>query len=581
MITDICGVYLLRDTASEIITPRFEIGVSGDATTTIMRLINVSSMLMEEFIGSNIPPYAILSHTWEEGEVSYQEMKDESAKNKKGFSKIEKTCKLATADGLAYAWVDTCCIDKSSSAELAEAINSMFQWYEHSAICYVYLSDPKYSTDFLTAVEDCRWFTRGWTLQELIAPYELNFFDQNWKLRGNKQDFLNEISGITGISPIVLSHAAPLSSIPVAMRMSWAAHRQTTKAEDIAYSLLGIFDVNMPLLYGEGSRAFTRLQEEIIKSTCDLSIFAWTAAPSQNGQYTGRYSGILAKSPKEFSSCKRIIKTKESRFLGDFSVTNRGIRMCTGLTAFPIRRSQGWQYVLDLDCSSEDDEHSHLAVYLRKCGADLFVREKPSSLATVISGIHHYYRLRDIYILSKLPESLPHNQLIRRDNDLIIGSRISAVQIRVPRGFRTFNASPTSHFDSQDHVFFSTKRTHSGWCVIQFNGKLTLHGRRTTVSCLFICFGWNSPSDEIESTIVDLSGCDQALISQFSSGLEHEQHDIQPWVTEHLGYFRIPQQNSIVWGEVGGIVTMSHTVRKVFLPEICDDEMYQVDITLA
>ncbi|KAH8594000.1 heterokaryon incompatibility protein-domain-containing protein [Bisporella sp. PMI_857] len=279
-----------------------------------MWLIDVSSITLKEFAGPNIPPYGILSHTWEGGEVSYQEMRDGAGRRKEGYNKIKMTCKLAAAHGLAYAWVDTCCIDKSSSTELTEAINSMFQWYKRAAICYVYLSDLESSADISTALKNCRWFKRGWTLQELIAPYEVDFFDQNWYPRGSKKHLLDEISTVTGINSTVLTHSSPLSSVTVATRMSWAANRETTREEDVGYCLLGIFDVNMPLLYGEGPNSFKRLQEEIIKGTCDLSIFAWKARPDLNGQHTRRYSGILAESPKEFWSCRRLIKAKESTF---------------------------------------------------------------------------------------------------------------------------------------------------------------------------------------------------------------------------------------------------------------------------
>ena len=111
----------------------------------------------------------------------------------------------------------------------------------------------------------CKWFTRGWTLQELLAPTNLIFFDKEWNLRGLKMDLEEEIEAITGINRWVLNGSTPLSTIPLAKRMSWAAGRQTTRIEDMAYCLLGIFDINMPMIYGEGSRAFIRLQEEILK----------------------------------------------------------------------------------------------------------------------------------------------------------------------------------------------------------------------------------------------------------------------------------------------------------------------------
>lgn len=141
-----------------------------------MRLINTATGRFEEFIGRNVPKYAILSHTREEEEVSFSDMQKDGHQARKGFEKIRMTCKLATDAGIQYAWVDTCCIDKSSSAELTEAINSMYRWYQRSAICYAYLSDLSPSDSLKVALPSCRWFTRGWTLQELIAPSKMRFF---------------------------------------------------------------------------------------------------------------------------------------------------------------------------------------------------------------------------------------------------------------------------------------------------------------------------------------------------------------------------------------------------------------------
>jgi len=196
------------------------------------------------------------------------------ARTKKGFSKVVETCRLAREQGLGYAWIDTCCIDKSSSAELTEAINSMFNWYKASAICFAFLSDlPALESEVLeNELRQCRWFTRGWTLQELIAPASVEFYDQGWQRRGTKKSLQQELSAITGIDLEILEDSNLLSTIPVARRMSWASNRKTSRVEDRAYSLLGLFDVNVPLIYGEGPKAFIRLQEEIMKQSNDLSL---------------------------------------------------------------------------------------------------------------------------------------------------------------------------------------------------------------------------------------------------------------------------------------------------------------------
>ncbi|KAF2442324.1 HET-domain-containing protein, partial [Karstenula rhodostoma CBS 690.94] len=240
-----------------------------------MRLINVRDGSFKEFIGTQIPEYAILSHTWEDEEVTYKDVMENVHKGKMGFAKIEMTCRIAASEGIDWAWVDTCCIDKSSSAELTEAINSMYLWYKRSKVCYAYLGDLTGFVPFEEALPQCRWFTRGWTLQELIGPQNLFFYDREWNVQGHKSQLGHILKGITGIRISILRGLADLSTIAVAEKMSWAAHRQTTRIEDTAYCLLGLFDINIPLLYGEEEKAFVRLQEEIIKTTNDRSIFAW------------------------------------------------------------------------------------------------------------------------------------------------------------------------------------------------------------------------------------------------------------------------------------------------------------------
>lgn len=266
--------------------------------------------------------YAILSHTWEEEEVSFQEFQDlEFARTRKGFAKIEMTCLFAKSQGYPYAWVDTCCIDKSSSAELSEAINSMFRWYKDAQYCYAYLSDY-HPTTVDESFGRCRWFTRGWTLQELIAPTFITFYNRDWESLGSKIELHQVISKITRINSDVLLGECDVSTIDVVYRMSWAAGRETTRAEDIAYCLFGIFDVNLPMLYGEGSKAFLRLQEEICQRVADLTLFAWkTEVDEGDGD---KIRGIFALSPNEFAYAS----SEDSMYRlysGDVRVSNRGV----------------------------------------------------------------------------------------------------------------------------------------------------------------------------------------------------------------------------------------------------------------
>jgi hypothetical protein len=237
-----------------------------------MRLLNTSTLEVRQFLGQTSPTYAILSHTWEQEEVSFQDISNgrDHASRRRGFAKIEGCCRQALEDGYAWVWIDSCCIDRTSSAELHHAINSMYGWYQGAGVCYAYLADvPRFS--FM----DSRWFERGWTLQELVAPRYVEFYAADWSELGTKSSLESVICSITGINTDVLRGRSPLTCT-AAERMSWAAGRRTTLVEDEAYCLLGMFDINMPLLYGEGTRSFTRLQEEIIKQSEDLSLLAWS-----------------------------------------------------------------------------------------------------------------------------------------------------------------------------------------------------------------------------------------------------------------------------------------------------------------
>ena len=252
----------------------------------MMRLLHAEFLCFKEFFDDEIPPYAILSHRWEGKEVGFHEF--EAAKERDGpdFSKIKNFCSFARRQRYPKAdwvWIDTCCIDKKSSAELSEAINSMFRWYRKSLICYAYLSNVDAGPWSVQEkqLRQSPWFTRGWTLQELIAPVLLCFLDRQWNIIGKKSDLGTEISAITGIEESYLNlyprSRIALEDTSIATKMSWVSKRKTSRSEDMAYCLLGIFNINMPLLYGEGGRkAFMRLQLEIIRKSDDESIFAWT-----------------------------------------------------------------------------------------------------------------------------------------------------------------------------------------------------------------------------------------------------------------------------------------------------------------
>jgi len=310
-----------------------------------------------EFGDDEVKEYAILSHRWmEQEEVDYREMvklakmaveERDEIRHRDGYRKILQSCEQAQKDGYEWLWVDTCCIDKRSSAELSEAINSMYRWYENAKVCYAYLHDVPGSS-FPTATDWERyakfegwpqWFSRGWTLQELIAPSNVQFFNKSWQGIGDKGTLAPTLRKITGIPERILTDGLHGNRSCVAQIMSWAAHRKTTRVEDRAYSLMGLLDVNMPMLYGEGKKAFHRLQLEIIRASNDQSIFAWLSTMDQPGS-------ILADDPSFFEHCGSMELMDPDEFiewfskdipeeeldsledrLGSFPITNRGIQI--------------------------------------------------------------------------------------------------------------------------------------------------------------------------------------------------------------------------------------------------------------
>ncbi|KAH7087186.1 heterokaryon incompatibility protein-domain-containing protein [Paraphoma chrysanthemicola] len=349
-----------------------------------MRLLDATTQTFREFDDSYIPAYAILSHRWEDGEMTYQELRDEpaKAKRKKGFEKIQLCCRHALKEDLDYTWIDTCCIDKTSSAELSESINSMYRWYRNAAVCYAYLSDVQapseskkhdnsrrlLSNEEPTASEfrASKWWSRGRTLQELIAPQNLKFFandgQEGWAELGGKRALLPLVKHITGIPRDIL-RGADVRICSTAMRMSWASDRETTRLEDRAYCLLGIFDVNMPLLYGEGKKAFLRLQEEIMKQSDDQTLFAW----QHGSHYAGGQSlGPLASEASQFRGLGHLLPIRSTDLQSTYRMTHKGLEI-----DLPLIMDKGSRRATAiLHCSSAAFFPDRIALPLVRVGDD-------------------------------------------------------------------------------------------------------------------------------------------------------------------------------------------------------------------
>lgn len=346
-----------------------------------MWLINTETFRLEGFMGE-APSYAILSHTWGPEEVTFADFHDETTRhNKTGFAKIKLTCEQARTEGIRYAWVDTCCINKESSAELSEAINSMFKWYKLAEVCYAYLEDFPQQVEIAdsSSLSCCRWFSRGWTLQELIAPRNLVFFVPNgktWRAIGRKDELhlgLEEITKIPG--EILLQHEA-IETISVAARMSWAVKRQTTREEDLAYCLLGIFNVNMPLLYGEGAKAFIRLQEEILREVRDNSLFAWRS--TEEAAARAPYRGLFACSPEEFADSADI---QHFDVYGDYESTTSTlgqgrISFSCSVHELPGKKDR---VILSLNCFRGELSNTQ-GIECVRVGPNYYMRSEPSEL---------------------------------------------------------------------------------------------------------------------------------------------------------------------------------------------------------
>ena len=358
-----------------------------------MRLINTDTRLIEKFDDpSNVPNsgYAILSHTWTikpDKELELEDIRtagNEAAKAKlvEVNPKTRETCRLAQMSALSYAWIDTICIDQNSSSDKSEAINAMYRYYQDAKICFTHLFDVdghgitltdfnpnKPDTDDMKAVRkeftNARWFKRGWTLQELLAPPQLWFYDKNWNRLGSRDELCDTIAKITRIEPGVLQDAQQMWACSIAKRMSWAAGRETRRQEDKAYSLLGIFGVNMPMIYGEGARAFIRLQEEIIKISDDQSLFTWSTSEDQNN------SALLARSPDAFKGCTNIIREPLRTDEYPYSVNNRGISMQLNLVCWSTD-----VYIAPINCIRQPTQQQSGTQYKKSLQLGLFLKRE-------------------------------------------------------------------------------------------------------------------------------------------------------------------------------------------------------------
>ncbi|KAF2756242.1 HET-domain-containing protein [Pseudovirgaria hyperparasitica] len=489
-----------------------------------MWLINTDTLQLETFLDDRIPAYAILSHTWEDGELTFKDMQNPDPLHKAsflGFGKVHRTCEIARDHGIGYAWVDTCCIDKTSSSELAEAINSMFKWYERAEICYAYLSDVSVKEG--DPLPRSRWFMRGWTLQELLAPRRLVFYNKDWaslgtlkhhdeladdesdddeligevpsesaeseideprndkidgtRLKDDNSDenesggnqrvehqpddnlvnnkLVDQVSHLAGIDEEFITSEWKVSDASIAKRMSWASTRKTTRIEDTAYCLLGIFDVNMPLLYGEGEKAFQRLQEEIMKTSNDFTIFAWgivvprTSVPSFHGMSRpnfGEHNGLLASIPEFFQGCQELITDelgeKSEPYVQTKQVLHLALPRAVGLSK---HRASGDSSRVVLPCRASSNYLSLLAIGIWSPRPGIFQRSSEYLYLTTRDEIASEYTQQKFHV------SLAHYNISSGPSFLVRSSEYILFRRLPPNSSITY-VDPGVYWNKQNRI---------------------------------------------------------------------------------------------------------------------------------
>ncbi|ETS74971.1 hypothetical protein PFICI_13455 [Pestalotiopsis fici W106-1] len=415
-----------------------------------------------EFFEHNRPRYAILTHRWRDDEVMFADMGNlDQAKTKASWPKIRMTCEKARSHGLKYAWVDSCCIDKSSSAELSEAINSMWHWYLEATECYAFLDDCDLSSTTVPFEEQLRaseWFRRGWTLQELIAPGPdcFWFYDKRWNKMGDKSLLSSLIANITSIPQRVLLDPHAVSTYSIAQRMSWASQRQTTRIEDTAYCLLGIFGINMPLLYGERERAFLRLQEELIKKTSDLTLLAWE---SSDQNITAEFCDVFASSPSVFANSGQI-KLAWNEESPQWTLTSKGLEVYDEIYQTWIGgvfKTLWWIGSIDTSTRQSFDDFRniygrpfdiHLVfVELDMIGPGIYVRTKQNLLSLSVANWQK-------------PQSLAHTRCqintLSFPNLAHWYTDIYRLYLKVPRGMQIVGLFPEKYSNFGEKFLFKT-----------------------------------------------------------------------------------------------------------------------------
>jgi hypothetical protein len=481
--------------------------------------------------GIDIPSYAILSHTWSDGEIVLQDLQGSDIHDASwsalsdhlpevlggnkvnGLEKLLRSTELARRNRYEHLWVDTCCIDKTSSAELSEAINSMYRWYAGADVCYAYLSDvPAAVTEdpfeMNSKFRHSRWFRRGWTLQELIASQQVEFFASDWSYLGAKTGdiaFTRLLNEITGIQLNVLLGEISPQDISIAARMHWAVERQTTRVEDIAYCLLGIFDVTMPLLYGEGKRSFIRLQEAILIREEDQSLFAWHSeflsenAVGGTWQSSG-FSGLLADSPDRFWDDNDIETAMPLTLTSSPSaVTSKGLGVDFLLLPCGDNQVVGEaDFRVVLNCERlRDGQRESPVIYLKRIWGvgDQFARVRPDLKTFIPPNISlledgHYER---VFVKQDPSSDMRTIRIVAAKDSSQLQLPSGIGEHRMTANWKIKDAWPRQGWAERIQTFQTRELTFGMPCGI-FRLEINESGRPTTMD---VAIGMHAPSERL------------------------------------------------------------------------------------
>lgn len=434
-----------------------------------------------------------------------------------------------------------------------------------------------------------RRFTRGWTLQEFIAPRTVYFYDCDWQYRGSKESLSTMLCRISGIEEDILLHQRSLHSICVAQKMSWASSRQTTRIEDAAYSLLGLFGVNMPLLYGEEERAFLRLQEEIIKSSSDLSILAWTDSTNQaiREHSSEIHCGVLAKSPAQFSMAGSICGSLGADFVGESSVTNQGIRLNISLCIVNDSILKKKSYMMPLHCKSASG--TELGIRLEKIGDEMFLRNDPCSLVEY-DPASSTLAPRFMYLAIRVPHAL---SVDNEPNQYVTAKSLASLRTLVlALDFRT-DVNIYDYWGIYNHcnqTFFESSGRSREWVALRFSahvfsrdvvgtGGIETRVSDANVDCMLFVTGWTSNSEhDMRYYLVNVVEHANAVaeVQKFFKSWQHDGFPAQAILDHYL-----PDTSSIEMNVPGSDLTYNITVKSAIVADtaICSRPFWKLQIT--